>query len=114
MAFVFLHYDTLLDTGLVIPVEVVCGETKAEGSREAASFPSVSLKLSYAPLAGTHDNRRVGGLVRENAEGTEKVSLLKLGGIGLLKLGGLILLSLGGIILLNISLVGLGSLLDSG
>ena len=29
MAFVFLHYDTLLDTGLVIPVEVVRDKTEA-------------------------------------------------------------------------------------
>ena len=88
-------------------------KTEEEGSREAASFPSVSLKLSYAPLAGTHDNRRVGGLVRENAEGTEKVSFLSFGGLGLLNLGRLILLSLGGLILLNIILVGLGRLLGS-
>ena len=113
MAFVFLHYDTLLDTGLVIPVEVVCGETKAEGSREAASFPSVSLRSSYSPLAGTHKNRGVGGLVRKNVEGTAKVIFLSLSGLGLLNLGGLILLGLDGLILINIILVGLGHLLGS-
>ena len=53
-------------------------------------------------------------MVHENAEGTAKISLLSLGGLGLLNLGGLILLSLGRLILLNISLVGLGRLLGSG
>ena len=110
----FLHYDTLLDTGLVIPVEVVCGETKAEGSREAASFPSVSLRSSYSPLAGTHKNRGVGGLVRKNAEGTANVIFLSSDGLGLLNLGGIILISLGLLILLNIRLVGMGRLIGSG
>ena len=50
-------------------------------------------------------------MVRENAEGTEKVSFLNLGGLGLLNLGGLILLTLGRLIPLNIILVGLGCLI---
>ena len=100
----------MLDTGLIIPVEVVCDETKSEGSREA-SLPSVSLRSSYTPLTGTHDNRGVRGLVRKNAEGTTKVSFLILGMLGLLNLGGLILLSLGGLILLKIILVWLVLLL---
>ena len=113
-AFVFLRCGTLLDTGLVIPVEFVRDETKGEGSREAASFPSMSLRLPYAPLTGTHDNRGVGGLVHENAEGTAKDIFLSLGGLGLLNLGGLILLILVGLILINIILLGLGHLLGSG
>ena len=112
-AFVFLRCGTLLDAGLAVPVEVVRNETEAEGYIEAVSFPSVSLRLSYAPLTGTHDNRGVGGLVRKNAEGTAKVSFLSLGRLGLLNLGGLVLPSLEGIIMINISLVGLGRLLGS-
>ena len=88
-------------------------KTNAEGSREAASFPFVSLRLSYVPLTYTHYNRGVGCLVLENIEGTTKVSFLSLGGIGRLNLGGLILLILGGLILLKIGLVGLGHLLGS-
>ena len=102
-AFMFLRCGTLLDTGLVIPAEVVQNKTKSEGSREAAPFPSVLLRSVCAPLTGTHDNRGVGGLVRENAEGTEKVNFLSLGGLGLLNLGRIVLLSLGGLILINIS-----------
>ena len=52
-------------------------------------------------------------MVHENAEGTAKISLLSLGGLGLLNLGGLILLGLDGLILINIILVGLGHLLGS-
>ena len=76
----FLSCGTLLYTGLVIPVEVVRDETKAEGSRDAASFLSVSLSSLYAPLTGLHDNRGFRGLVRENAEGTAKVTFLRLEG----------------------------------
>ena len=100
--------------GLVIPVEVVRGKTQTEGSREAVSFLYMSLRSSYVALTGRHNNREFGGLVRENAEGTEKFSFLSLGGIGLPNLGGIILLSLGGIILLNIRSLGLGRLLGSG
>ena len=103
----------MLDTGLVVPVEVVRNKTDVERSREAASFLSVSLRLSYAPLTDTHYNRGVGGLVRKNVEGTAKVIFLSLGGLGLLNLGGLILLRLDGLILINIILVGLGHLLGS-
>ena len=84
----------MLDTRLVIPVEVVRDKTEAEGSRDAASFPSVSLFPSYAPLTSMHDNRGVGGMVRENLEGTAKVGFLSLGGLGLMNLVGLILPSL--------------------
>ena len=114
LAFVFLRCGTLLDTGLVIPVEVVHDETEAEGFREAASFPSVLPRSSHAPLTGTHGNRGVGSLVRENTEGTSKVSFLILGGLSLLNLGRLIFLSLGGLILIKTSLAGLGRLLGSG
>ena len=113
-SFVFLRCGTLLNTGLVIPVEVVLHTTQAEGYRETASFLSISLRLSYMTLTGTHDDSGFGGLVCKNAEGTAKVSFLSLGGLGLLNLGMLILLRLGGLILLNISLVGLGRLLGSG
>ena len=89
-------------------------KTKDEGYREAASFPSMSLRSSCAPFTGTNYNRGVGGLVRKNAEGTAKVSFLSLGRLGLMNLGGLILLSVGGLILLNISLVGLVRLLGLG
>ena len=114
MAFLFLGCGTLLDTGLVIPVEIVCDKNEDEGSKEAASFPSVSLRSLYAALTGTHDNRGVGSLVRNNTEGASKVIFLSLGGLGLLNLSGLILLSLGGIILLNIRLLGMGRLLGTG
>ena len=60
----FLLCSTLLDTGLVVPVEVVRDKTEAEGSRDAAFFLSVSIRSLYVPLTGTHDNRGVGGLVR--------------------------------------------------
>ena len=113
LAIVFLCCSTLIDTGLVILVEVVCDETKAKVSREAASFPSVFLRSLHAPLTDMHDNRGVGGLVHKNAEGMTKVSFLSLGGLILMNLGGLILLILGGLILLNISLVGLVHLLVS-
>ena len=73
----------------------------------------MSLRLLYAPLTGTHNNREVGGLARDNSEGTAKVSFLSLDGISLLNLGGIVLLSLGGPILLNISLVDLGGLIGS-
>ena len=89
-------------------------DTEDEGSREASSLPSVLLRSPYVPLTVTHDNRWVGGLVRENAESTEKVSFLSLGGLGLLNLGRLVLLILGGLILLNINLVGLVRLLGLG
>ena len=92
-------------------MEVVRNENKVEGFREAASFLSVLLSSLYAPLTVTYNNRGVGGLVRENIEGTAKVSFLSLGRLGLLNLDGLILLSLGGLIRLNIILLGLGLLL---
>ena len=79
----------------------------------ADSFLSVSLRLLYTTLKGTHDNRGVGGLVHENADGTAKFSFLSLGRLCLLNLGGLILLSLGGLILLNTRLVGLGRMIGS-
>ena len=87
-------------------MDVLRDETEIEGSREATSFPSVSLRSSYAPLTGTQDKRGVRGLVHENGEGIAKVGFLRLGGLGLLNLGGLILL--------NISLVRQGRLLGSG
>ena len=67
LEFVFLRCGTMLDTGFVIPVEAVRDETEVEECREVASFPSVSLRLSYAPLTGMHDNRGFGGLVCKNA-----------------------------------------------
>ena len=92
----------------------MCDKTEAKGSRESAFLPSVSIRLSYVPLTGTHENRGVGGLVCKNAEGMEKVIFLSLGGLVLQNLGGLILLSLGWLIILTISLVGIGRMLHLG
>ena len=110
----FLCYGKFLDTGLVIPVEVVRNEIEAKGSREAASLPSMLLRSLYKPLKGMHDNRGFRGLVHENEEGMAKVSFLSLGGLCLLNLGEIILFRLVRTILLNTILVGLSRLLGSG